>query len=133
MEFNGYEVKEMYSGYRFDHPENPEGVVTYRPLMELFYDTYTERGDDWKKKLNAFFDGIESSAKEALAEGTRKAFAENAEKNKANITSGRSNNRPGIPLPVRAKIRNDKDIKLLRVYDICKALRCPIGRVMGYK
>ena len=133
IEFNGFEIKEMYTGYEFNYPENPEGVVTYRPLMELFYDIYTERGDDWKKKLNTFFDGIEPVFNEFITEEQKKAFAENAERNRANATSGRSSNKPGLSVVNRSRIRTDKDMKIIHIYDICKALRCPIGRVMGYK
>lgn len=133
IEFHGFDISEKYKDFEFQFPREPKGVVTYRPLLEIFYDTYTERGEDWKEKLNIFFDKIEPLYNELATDSQKKGFEEARERARANVTSGRSNNRPGLSSVYRTRIRTDKDMKIIHIYDICKALRCPIGRVMGYK
>lgn len=138
IEFHGYEVDKRYEGYRFEPPENAVGELTFEPLRSLFYDTYTERGEDWKKKLKAFFDSVENTGGRCFSESQVKAFAEVRERKRAEAAE-RGGKRaphasiPGVSAVKRAAFSLDRDMKIQSVYDVCRALRCPIGRVLGYR
>lgn len=135
VEFHGYEIDPRYEGYRYEPPEDGTGELTFEPLRSLFYDTYTERGEDWKKKLNDFFDTVKSSTANSMTERQVEVLKKvhEAQKRKAGEAGVRHPGRPGVGDAKRVSFRRDKDMKIISVYDVCRALRCPIGRVMGYK
>ena len=135
VEFHGYEIDPRYEGYKFVPPEDGAGELTFEPLRKLFYKTYTERGEDWIKKLNDFFDTVKSSTANSMterqAESLRKIHEE--QRRKAGEMGVRHPGRPGVGVAKRTAFRNDGDMKIVSVYDVCRALRCPVGRVLGYK
>lgn len=135
IEFHGYEVDKRYEGYRFEPPENAVGELTFEPLRSLFYDTYTERGEDWIKKLNAFFDSVKSSTANSMTERQVESLKRLGEERRqaAAGTGILHPGRPGIGGAKRTAFRNDRDMKIISVYDVCRVLRCPIGRVLGYR
>ena len=135
VEFHGYEIDPRYEGYRYEPPEDGTGELTFEPLRSLFYDTYTERGEDWKKKLGDFFDTVKSSSVNSFSENQKKIFAETREKIKEKAAKSGTPHpgKQGVTARKRASFSMDRDMKIISVYDVCRALRCPIGRVMGYK
>ncbi len=136
VEFHGYEIDPRYEGYRYEPPEDGTGELTFEPLRSLFYDTYTERGEDWKKKLGDFFDTVKNSTANSMTERqveSIKKMREERERKRETEGTVIHPGKQGVTARKRASFSMDRDMKIISVYDVCRALRCPVGRVLGYK
>ena len=121
--FHGIEYLETLKEREFVKPEKAEGVVTYQPLRQLIYDFYKDRPKEERKTLNDLFDSLPQHDVPRWLVG-HEGHARNPEGKRKYV---------GLTPDKRTKIRNDKEVGLRTIYDICKRMRCNIDYVMAYK
>lgn len=128
MEFYGFEIKEYFNKEPlYIPPENPEGVVTYKPFWD-FMASYQMSHPD--KTANDLFN-IVGPLRE-MSDNTKVRIAASI-KDKYGTDVDFTSEGCIFSEASRTKIRHDKPVSVRAIYGICRALGCSPDWVMSYK
>lgn len=128
--FRGIEVKDRFKKSPYERRSRREYVelsVSYGPLRCLFFDTY---GNNWKTKLNEYFDKVERpDVSEALIRNGKEL---------ANRLHGidrepKAVNPNTLSAKIKYNLKNDKEVSIGVLYELCKTLRCTPDWIVTYK
>lgn len=131
--FNGYDIKPEFKGMNFEpyEPAEEGPYLTYEPMYSLFLSKY---GVTWRGKMDEFFSTVQpyeksEKLKKSLEEKNNKNFGYSAkEKGSTNRV-----HKGGLNTGIRSHLRHNEPVDMRTIYEICKALGCTPGCIIGYK